>query len=501
MPDCVLALDIGTSSTRCVVLGKNYEVYAIGSSPLELSYPKPGWVEQDPEQLANGTVEAVKKAIKEAGVSWDEVKGIGISNQTETFIVWNRKTGKPVWPAIVWQCKRTAAACDALREAGKEPFIRERTGLELDPAFSATKVRWLFENVEGVEAAARAGDLAFGDVGSWLVWRLSGEKTHVTEPSNACRSMLVNLHTLDWDDELIALFDIPKTMLPPIQPSGSILGYTDPDLVGGRAPISSVLGDQQAALFGQQCWSAGQAKVTLGTGAFIWANAGHTPPSPPDGIVASCAWQTETETNYAFEGFIPVAGAAVNWLIENRILTTPAESEELIMSLDQSEADNTSVWCLPAFAGTGSPTWNANTRGTFVGIDLSTRPAHLVRATLDGIAHQLADAFEVMKPSFTGGRNELRMDGGLARNNWMLQRIADLTGSAVERPTNLEATAIGTASLAGLTVGFWKSRDELVRLWTMEQVRQPQMSAELRKRLRERWKKLVDISNKWDPVE
>jgi len=240
MSDCVLALDIGTSSTRCMVIGKGYEVYAVGSAPLELSFPKPGWVEQDPKQLAESSVVAIRRAVAEAGVSWDEVKAIGIDNQTETFIVWDRKTGEAVWPAIVWQCKRTADACDALRAAGHEPLIREKTGLELDPSFSATKVRWIFENVPGVEKRARAGELAFGDVGSWLVWTLSGGTTHVSEPSNACRSMLLNLETLKWDPELLRLFDIPESMLPPLQPSGSILGYTDKKLIGARVPIAAV---------------------------------------------------------------------------------------------------------------------------------------------------------------------------------------------------------------------------------------------------------------------
>ena len=493
MTDVVLAVDQGTSSTRCFVVDAALDIVAVASRPVDTSFPRSGWVEQDPNQIVRSVIEAVAEAVDRAEIRWDDVRGIGIDNQTETFVVWDRETGAPIYPAIVWQCRRTAAECDRLREAGREPLVRRLTGLELDASFSATKLAWVLENVEGARKAAEAGHLAFGDVASWLVWRLSDGRAHVTEPSNASRSMLMGLVGLGWDDELLDLFSIPRSMLPEIRSSASVLAETSPGVIGAAVPLAGALGDQQAALFGQQCWEPGMAKLTLGTGAFVWANAGPTPPVPPQGILGTCAWRLDGETAFALEGFVPVAGAALSWLVEVGVLDAPEASE----ALARGAGTDDDVWFVPALTGLGAPTWNPDARGVVVGLHLGVSRGQLVRAALDGVVHQVADAVEAMDAGAPAPLERLRVDGGMARNDWLMQRLADVLGRPVERPANTEATGIGAASVAGLTVGMWSGREELRERWRLERRFDPSTDEERRRQDRDRWREALAVATGW----
>jgi glycerol kinase len=489
----VLALDQGTSSTRCFVVDRELGVRAVATRPVSSSYPEPGWVEQDPQELAGTSVETIREAMDAADVGWDDVLGIGIDNQTETFLVWERESGRPIYPAIVWQCRRTADHCERLRQAGHEPMIRGRTGLELDPSFSATKLAWVLDHVDGARKAAEAGTLAFGDVASWLIWRLSGGAVHVTEPSNASRSMLLDLASLEWDPELLDLFGVPGELLPEVRPTGSVLAETDPQVVGGRVPIAGALGDQQAALFGQQCWEPGMTKLTLGTGAFVWANAGSSPPDPPEGILGTCAWRLEDETAYALEGFIPVAGAVVSWLVQLGVLDRAEASEDMARAAGEGDE----VWFVPALAGLGAPLWDSRARGSVLGLTLGSTRDHVVRGALDGVAHQVADAVEGMDAGIAGGLAGLRVDGGMAANDWLLQRLADLIARPVERPVNTEATGLGAAAVAGLTIGLWPSREDLRDRWRRDRAFEPEMPEPDRKQLRDRWRQAVELVRSW----
>jgi glycerol kinase len=491
MTDVVLAVDQGTSSTRCFVIDRELRVLAEASRSVASSFPRPGWVEQDPMEILGSAVAAIQEAVDRAGVGWDLIRALGIDNQTETFVVWDRRSGEPVYPAIVWQDRRTAEACDRLREQGHEPLVRSRTGLELDPSFSATKLGWVLDEVDGVRTGAESGRLAFGDVASWLIWRLSGGE-HVTEPSNASRSMLLRLDTLAWDPDLLDLFGIPDSLLPHIRPTGSVFAKTDPHLLGAAVPLAGALGDQQAALFGQQCWSPGMTKLTLGTGAFVWANAGVAPPRPPDGILGTAAWQLQGDTAYALEGFVPVAGAAVAWLVELGVLDAPADSAVLA-----SREEGEEVVFVPALTGLGAPRWDPRVRGAMLGLDRGTGRAAVVRAALDGVAHQVADAVEAMRPAIPGGLASLRVDGGMATNDWLMQRLADLVAVPVERPRNTEATGLGAAGVAGLTVGFWSSPEELAERWVLDRAFEPRMEDGARERLRSRWRDAVAEAQAW----
>jgi glycerol kinase len=490
--EAVVAVDQGTSSTRSFVVGPDLTVLAVASRVVRSSFPQAGWVEQDPDEIAETVVESMREALDGAGLGWDDIRGVGIDNQTETFVVWDRETGKPVYPAIVWQDRRTAAACDRLRREGREPLVRSRTGLELDPSFSATKLAWILDQVDGARQAAEAGKLAFGDVASWLVWRLSDGAGHVTEPSNASRSMLLDLLSLEWDPEMLELFGIPGSMLPELRPSDAVLSETSSDVVGGRVPIRGVLGDQQAALFGQQCWEPGMAKVTLGTGAFLWANAGPKPPTAPDGILGTCAWRLRDEVAYALEGFVPVAGAAVSWLVDLGVLDRPEDSERLA-----AEAHTDDVWLVPTFTGTGAPAWDPSARGAILGLSRGSSRSQFVRASLDGVVHQIADAVEAMDQGVQPGLDRLRVDGGMARNDWLMQRLADLIDRPVERPRDTEATGMGTAALAGLAAGLWSSREELAERWKLDRRFEPLMGDDDRARLRGRWREAVQVVRTW----
>ncbi len=420
----VVGLDQGTSSTRCVILDEELNEVDAAQVPVECSFPGPGLVEQDPEALAASAAEA----IAATGARPAEVAALGIANQTETFVVWDRATGRAVHPAIVWQDRRTADACDTLRD--REAEVRDRTGLELDATFPATKLRWVLDR-------AQTDDLAYGDIASWLLHRLTN--THVTDPCNAGRSLLCPLGGDDWDDELLALFGIPREILPPIVDSDAIEAETRDGI-----RVAAATGDQQASLFGLRCWEPGSAKVTLGTGAFVLAQAGDTAPRPPDGILASTAWRRAATTSFALEGFIPTAGAAVAWFARLGALPRGAELDTLLHD------SRPGVMCVPALQGLGSPTWDAGARGAVLGLSLSTTRADLARAVVEGVLHQVADAVEAI-----GGLDTVRVDGGLSRSPWIVRRLADLAAVRVERTARADSTALGAATLAGLAAGVW----------------------------------------------
>jgi glycerol kinase len=453
----VLGLDQGTSSTRCVALDEDLRECGAHSVPVACTFPRPGWVEQDPEVILSSALEAI------AGVGEHEVAAIGIANQTETFVVWDRDSGRAVHPAIVWQDRRTDDACAALRDHAD--FVRSRTGLELDATFPATKLRWVLDRVDG--------RLAYGDVASWLVFRMSGR--HVTDAGNAARSLLCPLGGDDWDDELLELFGIPRDLLPPIVDSD---GIDDPR-------IRAAVGDQQASLFGLRCWAPGSAKVTLGTGAFVLANAGESPPALPDGILASCAWRRAGVTTLALEGFIPAAGAATDWFARIGALPTGAELDALLATAQPGPI------CVPAFQGTGSPTWDAGASAAILGLRLGTTRADLARAVVDGVLHQVADAIDAI-----GAPRTVRVDGGLSRSDWILQRLADLTGIAVERTTRADSTALGAAILAGLAAGVWDSPDAVPTI-PIDRTAEPALGDDERHTERARWTTARDLSAQW----
>jgi glycerol kinase len=456
----VAGLDQGTSSTRCVLIDDSLAERGSFSVPVACSFPAAGLVEQDPEAIASSASQAIAGALAAAGVTAGDVVALGIANQTETFIVWDRTTGDPVHPAIVWQDRRTDAECAALAEHAA--LVGARTGLELDATFPATKLRWVLDRVS-------AGDLAYGDVACWLLHRLAG--VHMTDAGNAARSLLFPLAGDDWDDELLSLFRIPRAMLPPVVASDAI----DATIAG--IPVRAAAGDQQASLFGLRCWDRGSAKVTLGTGAFVLAQAGSEPPAPPAGILASRAWTIKGTPSYALEGFIPTAGAALDWFA--RIGALPAGPELDALLREPGEDDG--VVCVPALQGFGSPTWDASARGSITGLSLATTRADLARAVVDGILHQVADAIDAI-----GGLQTLRIDGGLSRSNWVVQRLADLADVRVERTARADSTALGAATMAGLAAGLWESRDAIPEI-PLDHVAEPQLAPEVRTAARDRW--------------
>jgi glycerol kinase len=453
----VLAVDQGSSSSRCVALDLALRPLATASRPVASSFPRPGWVEHDPAELLASVLGAVADAIAQAGVGWADIAGIGLAAQTETFVVWERETGRPVYPAISWRDGRAAGRCHELRQAGHEAEVRERTGLPLQPAFSAAKLSWLLGSVPDGRRRAAAGDLLFGDVNSWLTWNLSGG-VHVTEPSMAARTMLFNLAGSAWDPALLDLFGIPAPMLPPVISTAGRLAVTDPRACGGRAVIGASIGDQQAALYGQRCWSEGMAKLTLGTGAFVWCHAGGQPPARvPEGVVASCAWRLGGHSGYALEGFVPNAGGVTTWLRQLGVLADggwPVIRDGAISDAGRRGAAG-GMWCVPALFGLGTPRWAAAPRADLVGLTAATTAADVAEAALLGVAYQIADAVDAVGQGLAGPLRAVRVDGGMSRNNSLLQAIADLTGTVLERPVADEITALGAGALAGLGTGLW----------------------------------------------
>jgi glycerol kinase len=465
MSDLILAVDQGSSSSRCVVLDGELAQVAVASRPLASAFPAPGRVEHDAEEIANGVLASIGEAIERAGAAWPDIAAIGIAAQTETFVVWDATTGRPVHPAISWRDTRAADTCDKLRETGHEQAVRSRTGLPLEPAFSATKLRWLLDELPEVGRAAARGDLFFGDVGCWLTWLLSAGAAYVTDPSMASRTMLLNLADGAWDDSMLELFGIPARMLPAVAPTASRLAVTDSAVCGGSATIGAIVGDQQAALFGQRCWREGMAKLTLGTGAFLWCNAGNAPPTAvPAGVVSTCAWRAGETTAYALEGFVPNAGAVTDWLRQLGVLGAGqwplirpgalARSADAAGHASAAGQAGDGPWCVPALFGLGTPNWTPLATAEIGGLTADSTGTDIAEAALIGVAQQIADAIEAVGAGLATPLDVLRIDGGLGRNDSLLQSIADLSGLRLERTAETEVTALGAGMLAGLGTGF-----------------------------------------------
>jgi glycerol kinase len=486
MAKYVVAIDQGTTGTTVLVLDKKLSVKGKVTQEFPQHFPKPGWVEHDLEEIWDSTVSTLRRALVRAGVSGKDVAAVGITNQRETVALWSRRSDAPLHRAIVWQDRRTAQDCQRLKEAGREPWIRERTGLVLDPYFSATKLRWLLDHVKGARTRAARGEVAFGTIDTFLAWRLTGGKAHVTDPSNASRTMLMNLRTLMWDQELLDLFGIPADVLPEIRMSSEVYGVTRglrvlPDGV----PVAGIAGDQQAALFGQACFAPGDAKITYGTGAFVLTNTGAEPVASRFGLLSTVAWAIPGEVAYALEGSAFIAGAAVQWLRDGLgIIRSAGEVEALARSVP----DTGGVVFVPALTGLGAPHWRADARGVIAGIDRGTRAGHIARAALEGIALEVFDLVAAMRQEVPHRPSAAKVDGGACKNDLLMQLQADLLETPVIRPRMVETTALGAAFLAGLAVGYWKSRDEIGKSWKMDRKFTPRMGGAARDRLHARWK-------------
>lgn len=488
MQQYILSFDQGTTSSRAIIFNKAGAIFSTAQKEFTQIFPQPGWVEHDANEIWSTQIGVAAEAITKAGLSIQNIAAIGITNQRETTVVWDKITGIPVYNAIVWQDRRTADYCDQLKAAGNATSIQEKTGLIVDAYFSATKVKWILDNVSGVRERAVKGELLMGTIDSWLVWKLTNGQVHVTDVSNASRTMLYNIHDLQWDQDLLELFDIPAAMLPLVKSSSEIYGTTQSILTSHPVPIAGIAGDQQAALFGQQCTLPGMVKNTYGTGCFMLMNTGEKPVASTNQLLTTIAWQVNGVTHYALEGSVFIAGAVVQWLRDGlKIIRTSAEIETLAGEV--SSADG--VYVVPAFAGLGAPYWNQHARGTIVGITRGTTSAHIARAAVESIAYQTMDVLKAMEADSGISIKELRVDGGATVNNMLMQFQADLLQTAVVRPTTVETTALGAAYLAGLAVGFWGSVDEIQSIWEKDRVFSPEMSLASRDALAAGWAKAV----------
>ena len=494
MTKYIMALDSGTTSNRCILFDQAGSIRAMAQKEFTQIFPKPGWVEHDADEIFATQLEVARQALQNAGISAAEIAAIGITNQRETTIVWDKHTGRPVYNAIVWQCRRTADYCDRLTRDGWVDTIRSKTGLVIDPYFSGTKVRWILENVPGAREKAEKGDLLFGTVETWLIWKLTGGRVHVTDYSNASRTMLFNIHTLCWDEEILKLMGIPTFMLPKAVPSSEIYGYTDAAFFGAPVAIAGAAGDQQAALFGQACFTPGESKCTYGTGAFLLMNTGKSPITSKNGLVTTIAWGLGGEVTYALEGSIFVAGAAIQWLRDElRFLESAGDSEYMARKV----SDTNGCYIVPAFTGLGAPHWDAYARGTMVGLSRGVNKYHIVRATLDSIAYQTADVLKAMEADADMPLQKLKVDGGASANNYLLQAQADISRSTVVRPRCVETTAMGAAYLAGLGVGYWKDLDDIRKNWAVDREFDPAISEEETAAKVKGWKKAVACAKFW----
>lgn len=490
----VLALDQGTTSSRAIVFDGAGEPVAAAQREFEQHFPKPGLVEHDPIEIAASQIEVARQAIAEAGLRPDELAGLGITNQRETTLVWDRRTGEPIHRAIVWQDRRTAAMCDHLRREGLEPTVREKTGLLLDPYFSGTKLRWLLDHVEGARDRAERGELAFGTIDAWLIWRLTGGRVHATDVTNAARTLMFNIHAGDWDDELLDMLGVPRAVLPEVVPSSGIVGETDGETLGAALPIAGIAGDQQAALFGQMCIEPGMLKTTYGTGCFLLANTGPTPRSSAHQLLTTPAWRVGASTTYALEGSVFTGGAVVQWLRDQLgLIGESSEVEGLARSVDH----NGGVYLVPAFAGLGAPHWDASARGAMVGLTRGTNRGHVARAALESIAFQIADVVDAVRDDAHLTPTEMRVDGGAAANDLLMQFQADVLDLPLARPAVTETTALGAAYLAGLATGVFENTDDIAARWTAERRFEPRMSDNERTALRSRWNEAVERAKGW----
>jgi glycerol kinase len=491
----ILALDQGTTSSRAMVFDHDGAIRAVAQKEFTQIFPTAGWVEHDPREIWASQIGVAVEALGRAQVRPSELAAIGITNQRETTIVWDRETGEPVYNAIVWQDRRTADYCQKLKAQGAGEMIQAKTGLLIDAYFSASKIRWILDNVPGAKARADAGMLAFGTVDSWLVWKLTGRAHHITDVSNASRTLLFNIHTLRWDDELLTLFGVPASMLPEVRSSSEVYGNVSESLGIDGVPIAGIAGDQQAALFGQMCLRPGMSKNTYGTGCFLLQNIGTTPTRSKQQLVTTVAWQIGGRTEYALEGSVFIGGAVVQWIRDGLgLIRTAAEIEPLAASV----SDNGGVYLVPAFAGLGAPHWDPYARGTIVGITRGTSAGHIARAALESIAYQVADLLDAMAADAGIPLKELRVDGGAASNNMLMQFQADLLGVPVVRPAVTETTALGAAYLAGLAVGYWKSVDEVSGQWKVDRRFEPSMPRAAASALRERWTAALERSKGWE---
>lgn len=494
MAKYVMALDAGTTSNRCILFNEKGEMCSVAQKEFTQYFPKPGWVEHDANEIWSSQLGVAVEAMNKIGAVAGDIAAIGITNQRETTIVWDKHTGEPVYRAIVWQCRRTSEYCDSLKEKGLVEIFRQKTGLVIDAYFSGTKLKWILDNVEGARERAERGALLFGTVETWLIWKMTKGKVHVTDYTNASRTLLFNIQDLKWDDEILARLDIPKCMLPKAMPSSCIYGEADPSFLGGPIPIAGAAGDQQAALFGQTCFQSGDAKNTYGTGCFLLMNTGEKPVFSKNGLVTTIAWGLDGKVNYALEGSIFVAGAAVQWLRdEMRLIDSSPDSEYMANKVK----DTNGCYVVPAFTGLGAPHWDQYARGTIVGITRGVNKYHIIRATLESLAYQTNDVLQAMKADSGIGLCALKVDGGASANNFLMQSQADIINAPVKRPKCVETTAMGAAYLAGLAVGYWASKEEVIKNWAMDKVFEPSISDEERRTKIAGWNKAVKYSFGW----
>lgn len=492
MDKYIMALDLGTTSCRCIIFDKNGRICSAAQKEFTQYFPQPGWVEHDAEEIWATQTGLMYEAMSKIDITINEIAGIGITNQRETTVLWDKETGRPVHKAIVWQCRRTAGYCDELKKLGMADFFRSKTGLVLDAYFSATKLRWLLDNVIGARERAEKGKLLFGTVDSWIIWKLTGGKVHVTDYSNASRTMLFNIYTLKWDEEILRVLKIPQQILPEVKPSSHVYGYTDSKLFGREVPIAGAGGDQQCALFGQTCFERGEVKNTYGTGGFMLMNTGTAPVNSHNGLVTTIAWGVDDKVEYALEGSIFVAGAAVQWLRDELgLIRDAAESEVLAKSVP----DANGCYVVPAFVGLGAPYWDQYARGAIVGLTRGVNRNHIVRATLESIAYQVNDVLMVMQEDSGMPITSLRVDGGACDNDFLMQFQADILNTSVVRPYCIETTAMGAAYLAGLAVGYWRSKEEILANHVIAAEFKPQMGQAKRESLLQGWHNAVKAAS------
>ena len=495
MAQYIMALDAGTTSNRCILFDQEGRVRAAAQKEFPQIFPKPGWVEHDAREIWATQLGVAVEAMGKIGATAADIAAIGITNQRETTVVWDRATGEPVYNAIVWQCRRTSAYCDELKARGYAEAIRRKTGLVVDAYFSGPKIRWILDNVPGARRRAEAGELLFGTVETWLIWLLTGGRVHVTDYSNASRTMLFNINTLDWDEELLDLMDIPRSMLPTPVPSSQVYGETDPGFFGRSIPIAGAAGDQQAALFGQACFTPGQAKNTYGTGCFLLMNTGDKPVFSSSGLVTTVAWGLGSRVSYALEGSIFVAGAAIQWLRdEMRLIDSAADSEYHAGKV----SDTAGCYVVPAFTGLGAPYWDQYARGAIVGLTRGVNKNHIIRATLESIAYQVSDVLEAMRADSGIALTSLKVDGGASSNNVLMRLQADILQVTVHRPVCVETTALGAAYLAGLAVGYWSSQEEIARNWAVDRTFLPAITTQERDKKLQGWKRAVIRAFDWE---
>ena len=498
MSKYIMALDAGTTSNRCILFDEKGEICSIAQKEFTQYFPKPGWVEHDANEIWSSQLGVAVEAMAKLGIGADDIAAIGITNQRETTIVWDKSTGEPVYNAIVWQCRRTSKYCDTLKDKGLTDKFREKTGLIIDAYFSGTKLKWILDNVDGVRERAEKGELLFGTVETWLIWKLTKGKAHVTDYSNASRTLLFNIKDLTWDKEILEELNIPESMLPEPKQSSYVYGYSDASFFGKEIPISGAAGDQQAALFGQTCFNPGEAKNTYGTGCFMLMNTGETPVYSKNGLVTTIAWGLDGKVNYALEGSIFVAGASIQWLRDElRIIESAADSEYMAKKVK----DTNGCYVVPAFTGLGAPYWDQYARGTIVGLSRGVNKYHIIRATLESIGYQVNDVLHAMKADSGIDLAALKVDGGASANDFLMQFQSDIINAPVKRPSCVETTAMGAAYLAGLAVGYWNSKEDVIKNWAVDKIFSPIMGEDERERKIKGWNKAVKYSFGWAKEE